>query len=528
MYPLRRRHGSGRREMMFRIESEAGRLSGDGPGQVSGGMQGNRLCRNKIVEALKSGRKNAKMQETNNAQKSFRDLPGPLGLPFLGNLHQVRFERLHLILEEWAQHYGPLYRIAMGPRLQAVVSDPSAIRRMLSRRPHGFRRASPLGPVAEEMGLLGVFAAEGDDWRRQRRIVSSALNPERLWRFFPKLVRSVEGLRERWEGVADAGKPFDPGDDLMRFTVEVTMQLALGVDPGAQEATGPIIRLHLDKIFPVLHRRVNLPYPYWRWFRLPSDLALERALTNLGTQVRGMIRTARERMDADPRRRASPENFLEAVLAASEDGETGFSDAEIFANAVTLLLAGEDTTANTLAWTIHYFTKHPEHFARAREEVDRALAPAQAIETIEQTERLAFLDAFCEEVMRLRPVAPIIALEPIADEDVLGCRIPGGTPVLLLTRHAATRGGGSTRFEPERRPAPQEEAAFFPFGGGPRLCPGRNLALLEMRAVLAMLCRNFDVEPASPIEDVGERLSFTMAPANLFVRLRHRSGAPSS
>ena len=138
------------------------------------------------------------------------------------------------------------------------------------------------------------------------------------------------------------------------------------------------------------------------------------------------------------------------------------------------------------------------------------IAPARIIETIEQTESLAFLDAFCGEVMRLKPVAPIIALEPIADEDVLGCRIPGGTPVLLLTRHAATRGGGSARFDPERRPAPHEEAAFFPFGGGPRLCPGRNLALLEMRAVVAMLCRNFDVEPVSPIENVGGYVRFSV------------------
>lgn len=468
------------------------------------------------------------MDETMNAPRKFRDLPGPVGLPFIGNLHQVRFERLHLVLEEWAERYGPIYRMAMGPRPHAVVSDPGAIRRMLGRRPHGFRRASPLGPVAEEMGLAGVFAAEGEDWRRQRRIVSSALSPERLRRFFPELVRSVERLRERWEGLADKGEAFDPADELMRFTVEVTMQLALGVDPEAPETTGRLIRRHLDKIFPVLHRRVNMPYPYWRWFSLPSDRALEGALAELRAQVHGMIRTARERMDADPARRALPGNFLEAVLAASEGGEPGFSDEEIFANAVTLLLAGEDTTANTLAWTLHYFTGYPEHFARAREEVDAALGPALAIETPGQAERLAFVDAFCEEVMRLRPVAPIIALEPIADEDVLGCRIPGGTPVLLLTRHAATRGGGFASFDPERGLAPQEGAAYFPFGGGPRLCPGRNLALLEMRAVLAMLCRNFDVEPVPPIEEVGERLAFTMAPANLSVSLKRRSGAGSS
>ena len=103
------------------------------------------------------------MNETKSARRSFRDLPGPVGLPVLGNLHQVRFARLHLILEGWADRHGPIYRISLGVREQAVVSDPEAIGRMLGKRPHGFRRAWPLAAVAAEMGLSGVFAAEGED-----------------------------------------------------------------------------------------------------------------------------------------------------------------------------------------------------------------------------------------------------------------------------------------------------------------------------------------------------------------------------
>ncbi len=174
-------------------------------------------------------------------------------------------------------------------------------------------------------------------------------------------------------------------------------------------------------------------------------------------------------MDADPARRATPGNFLEALLAASGEGEPGFSDSEIFANTVTLLLAGEDTTANTLAWTIQYFTRYPEHFARAREEAGGALAPARAIKTIEQIERLEFPDAFCGEVMRHKPVAPIIALEPIADENVLGCRIPGGTPVLLPTRHAATDGGVSRASVQSAGPRRTRRRPSSPSGAG-RAC----------------------------------------------------------
>ena len=458
-----------------------------------------------------------------------------MGLPVLGNLHRIRFDRLHLTLEEWADRYGPMYGMRIGPHRIAVISDRSAIQRILVQRPDGFRRTAMLESVATEMRLKGVFAAEGEDWRRQRRIVVAALNRARLKDFFPSLATTVGRLHRRWKGAADRGEPVDLCRDLMRFTVDVTMQLAFGVDANTLETPGPVIQRHLDKVFPVLHRRVNAPFPWWRYLRLPSDRALDRALEALEREVGAMVRATRERMAADTERRAAPANFLEAILAAVEAEESGFSDAEIFANAGTLLLAGEDTTANSMAWTVHYFTKYPEQFDRVRREVDDLVAPDTAIGSLEQTKELPILDAFCNEVMRLKPVAPLHVVETVADVEILGCLIPKGTPIMMLVRRMATREenfGGGTRFDPDRwlvpadeRSCPHDRRAFVPFGAGPRLCPGRSLALLQIRTVLAMLCRNFEVAPLDSGSDVREHLAFTMMPADLSVRLRHRPQA---
>ena len=109
-----------------------------------------------------------------------------------------------------------------------------------------------------------------------------------------------------------------------------------------------------------------------------------------------------------------------------ESEESRFTDAEIFANAGTLLLAGEDTTANSMAWTVHYFTTYPEHFERVRNEVDAVVAPEPAIGSLEQTTELQFLDAFCNEVMRLKPVAPLHVVEPISDVTISAARYPRG------------------------------------------------------------------------------------------------------
>ncbi len=466
--------------------------------------------------------------QTNNALTALRDLPGPRGLPLIGVLHQIRFDRFHLQLEAWADIHGALFRLPMGPRSVAVVSDATAIQRMLVQRPQVFRRTRQLESVAREMRLNGVFAAEGEDWRRQRRIVTAALNRQKLTDFFPKLALTVGRLRRRWEGAADRGEIVDVCGDLMRFTVDVTMQLAFSVDANTLETPGPVIQRHLDKVFPVLYRRSNAPFAWWRLFRLPSDRALDRAVEAIEREVGGMIRAARQRMAADPGR--EPADFLEAMLVAVEEEGSGFCDAEVFANAGNLLLAGEDTTANSIAWAMYYFMLHPELFERVRREADDLLAPAPALENLEQANRLPVLDAFCSEVMRIKPVAPLHVVEPVTDVELLDCSIPKGTPIFMLLRHMATREthfAGGERFDPgrwlpESQPSPHDRRAFLPFGGGPRLCPGRALALLEIRAALAMLCRNFDLEPVMAADEVREHMAFTMMPAGLKARLRRR------
>ena len=460
-------------------------------------------------------------QETTSTPAGVRDLPGPGGLPIIGNLHQIRFSRLHLDLEKWADRYGPLFRVRFGTSDVVVVSDRATIQRLLVQRPQAFRRTRRLESVSKELRLRGVFAAEGDDWRRQRRIVAAALNRAHLVDFFPQLVTTAERLRRRWQQAAEREDAIDLCSDLMRFTVDVTIGLAFGIDANTLETPGPVIQRHLDKVFPMMHRRVNAPFTYWRHLRMPSDRALDRALDSIEEEVNAMVRAARERMATKP----EPTNFIEAILAALEEEGSGFTDAEIFANAGTLLLAGEDTTANSTGWAVHYFMQYPEHFERARQEVDSVIAPAQAIETLEQTKQLPFIDAFNNEAMRLKPVAPLHVLEPVGDVELLGCHVPQGTTIMMLVRREATREehfADAGRFDPERwlakdKFSPHEPRAFLPFGAGPRLCPGRNIALTQIRTVLAMLVRNFDIRPAGA--NVEEHLAFTMLPANLRVRL---------
>lgn len=464
--------------------------------------------------------------------RDIADLPGPRGLPLLGNLLDIDLSHFHQILERWCDEFGTFYSFSIGPRRMVVCAEPDALKRMFRERPDTFRRTRRLADAIAEMGFTGVFSAEGETWRRQRKIVAMALNTAHLKSFYPRMRTTTERLLARWERAARAGSDIDLCRDLMRYTVDVTTQLAFGIDFNTLETDGPVIQQKLDKVFPVLNSRVNAAFPYWRYVRLPRDRDLDRALVDIQQRVDAIIADVRARMAAEPALYQDPTNFLEAIIAAKEAEGIEFSDADIFGNVCTLLLAGEDTTANTIAWAVNYFIEYPSHFARARAEVDQVLGDERVPLDVEQAGNLPFVEAFYNETMRLKPVAPINAMEPLEDIEMLGCRIPRGTVIMMLTRQMArdeARFGHGRQFDPDRwlhgapvAGCPHDTTAFVPFGTGPRFCPGRNLALLEIRTVLSMLCRNFDVRLAPGTPPVEELLAFTMMPKNLVVRLSAR------
>ena len=195
-----------------------------------------------------------------------------------------------------------------------------------------------------------------------------------------------------------------------------------------------------------------------------------------------------------------------------------------------MLLAGEDTTANTLAWMMDLLADRPDVQAAMRAEAESVFGAAPRPPDFASTESLAYIEAVALEAMRLKPVAPLLALEPNADRVVGDVLVPKGTAVILLTAHPAAAEenfSDAKSFRPERWIRTSEETqgahnprAFVPFGAGPRFCPGRHLAILEIKMVAAMLCRNFDIERAPGSSPSEEVFSFTMMPKSVLVRLR--------
>jgi len=464
-------------------------------------------------------------------RRTLADLPGPPGWPIVGNAFQIDVPRIHRILENWAKKYGSIYKVSLMGQAAVVVSDVEIIEKVLRARPKAFRRTGAIERVFAEMGTAGVFSAEGAAWRAQRRLSMQALSNRHLRSFFPTLNRVAERLRALWAKSAVAASVLDIDADLMRFTVDVTTSLVFSTDMDTLGGGDDVLQRHLSLVFPAFARRLLGAIPYWRYFRLPSDRALDRSLAEIRRVQERLVVQTRARLAERSEADSEPRDFIEAMLLARDEEGKPFSDEVVYGNMMTMLLAGEDTTAHSLAWIVHYLCERPDVVARMRAEVDAALGAELTPPDFESAQDLAYVDAVASEGMRLVPVAPFLGFQANEDVVVGDVLVPKGTWVDVLTRLPALDPAHFTKpeeFRPERwlddRPASDAHVpgASMPFGSGPRICPGRSLALLEMRVVLATLVRNFDLERVGSADAVREHFAFTVAPHGLRVRLRER------
>ena len=459
------------------------------------------------------------------------DLPGPPALPLLGSAHHIQLPHFHEQLEGWHREFGDVYRVRVWTREFIVFADPQVAAEALRDRPGTFSRTERVSTAATEMGFGGLFASNGEKWRRQRPMVMAAFDPGHIKRYFPALAQVAQRLSQRWQRTTEAGQDVELQHDLMRYTVDVIAGLAFGTDINTLEGDQDVIQKHMEQIFPMLFRRTLAPFPYWRWFKLPADRRLDVHLEAFRSAVEGFIAAARDRMQRDPALRSAPTNLIEAMLALRDQPGQDLTDHDVAANVATMLLAGEDTTANTIAWMLYLLSRHRWALERATAEVRRALGDDRVPTRLEQLDALPFIEACAHETMRLKPVAPILPQQAERDTVVGGVEIPQGTLCIFLMRTGA--------MDPRHFPQPdvfdpdrwlRDEAAAskriaMPFGAGARMCPGRYLALLEMKVAVATLLGGFDLAHVASAdgEPVTERLAFTMTPTPLRMRLAPRS-----
>jgi cytochrome P450 len=438
------------------------------------------------------------------------------------SLEISRWEGLRLLrrspiaLFERAATLGDVVHIPLPRRTVLLVNRPELVWAVLATHARDVRKSPVLRGARRVLGD-GLLTSEGELHRKQRLLMQPLFHHERIADHGPTMVELADRATARWRD----GQEMDLHAEMARLTLSIVASTVFDADiddAGALDvgrALGDVLE-HFDRLFsPFL--------PLWERLPLPSTLRYRRAKGTFDRTVGEMIAGRRAAG-------ASGTDLLSFLIHAQEDG-TGMTDRQVRDEAVTLFLAGHETTSNALAWTWHLLSEAPEAEARMHGELDRVLggrAPA-----LEDLAHLAYVEAVLHESMRLRPPAWAIGREVTHAFDADGVPVEPGSVVVvspwLLHHDARWWGADAAAFRPERwlDEAERPRHAFLPFGGGPRMCIGEGFAMMEARLLIAAIARSWRFR-ADPAHQVELQPVITLRPrSGLRVRAFRRRGAPT-
>lgn len=410
--------------------------------------------------------------------------PRASGIAYRRRLVRARRDPLDFLL--WlARRYGDAVRFRAGPIDAILLNHPEHAREVLVTGHRAFMKGQGLQEAKRVLGE-GLLTSESDVHRRQRRLIQPVFHHARIAGYGAVMAEEADRLTERWRD----GDVLDVHEEMTRLTLAIVGKTLFDTDVEEREAerVGTSLTLALE-----MFERTTLPFHgLIERVPLPSNRRFERAREDLDAVVYGLIREHRARGDRG--------DLLSLLLSArNEAGGGGMSDEQVRDEAMTIFLAGHETTANALTWTWYLLSRHPEEERRLHQEVDAGLDGG--LPGLPDLERLPLTERILAEALRLYPPAWILGRRALEDHDVGGITIPGGTLALVapyLLHHDPRWFPDPTRFDPDRwhegdRPD-RPRLAYLPFGAGPRVCIGESFAWMEGRLVLAAVARRWRLE----------------------------------
>ncbi|MBF5042914.1 cytochrome P450 [Aggregicoccus sp. 17bor-14] len=422
--------------------------------------------------------------------------PGPRGAPLLGCLREMQKDPLTFLVSQ-ARAHGDVVQFPIGPRRITLLVGPDAIRHVLQDNARGYDKQTPGFNVVRELLGQGLLTSEGDFWLRQRRLAQPAFHRQRLASFAHTMASEAQTLAEALLQRRGQG-PFDVAEGLSRLALRVASLTLFGAE--MDEEAAEVGRV-LPEMQELANARIMNPLSPPRALPTPGNRRADRAIATLDRVVHGII-AERRKQGADARA------DLLSLLMEAQDADTGerMSDVQLRDEVMTLLLAGHETSASGLTWAVALLSRHPDVRRRLQQEAAEVCAGGR-LPGVEDLPRLAYTRRVVDEVLRLFPPAWIFSRSAIAADTVAGYALPARSLVLLSPyvthRHPGLwdnpEGFDPERFLPERE-RERPRFAYFPFGGGPRLCIGNQFALMEMVLVLATLATRvrLDLEPGRP------------------------------
>jgi cytochrome P450 len=441
--------------------------------------------------------------------------PGPRGHPLVGNLPEFARDVLGFH-DRCRDQYGDIVRLHLGNRMVYLLNHPELIHVVLVSRHRDFIKHSFFWRHVRAIFGSGLLTSEGDSWLRQRRLAAPAFHRERIAAYAQTMVSYTERMLGGW---TDGGLR-NLHHDMMAVTLEIVAKVLFDADVTSEvTAVGRAFDAVTDEIAARFRRPIFIP----DWVPLPGNIRYTRGVRALDAVVYRIIREHRVNG-------AAGADLLSMLMQARDEDGAQMSDRQLRDEAITLLLAGHETTALVLSWTWYLLFQNPAAEAALQDELDRVLdgrAPGPAdLPALKYTEHVIL------ESMRLYPPAYGIGREAVRDCELGGYHVPRGT-TLFMSPWVLQRDPRWFEDPLEFRPARWADGladrlprhVYMPFGGGPRICIGNSFALMEAVLLLATVARRFRMT-GLPDQRVTPFPTITLRPrAGVWAHV-HRRGAP--
>ena len=421
--------------------------------------------------------------------------PGPKGHFIFGNLAAVSHDWLGFY-SRCAKEYGDVVQLRYLHVPICLVLHPRDIEYVLVTNSGNFTKSADYRALARVLGK-GLLTNEGKAWQHQRGLIQPAFRRENILSYAPVMTRAASRLLASWS----SGESRNVHEDMMAVTLQIVAQCLFGAEvTGVAERVGKAMQIVTDRFIADASQALLLP------FDLPDFLApvRRRAIRDLDKIIKGII--CERRTLNQPRG-----DLLDTLLSVRDSEGQPMSDNQLRDEVMTLFLAGHETTAIALSWTCLLLAEHPRIEAKLIEELRTVLGDREP--AAEDVPLLRYTEMILKESMRLYPAVWGIGRRALRDCEIGGYRVAAGTNIFIfqsLTQRDPRFFSNPNAFDPERwredpvRSGKVPRFAYFPFGGGPRVCVGASFAMLEATLLLAMIQQKFhlDLVPGHPVRPV--------------------------
>ena len=463
------------------------------------------------------------MTEVDTAQP-FKEIPGPKGSWLLGNYREMSKDQIGF-LSNSRDEYGGIVKLRIGPLHAIQITDPEYVKQVFAGNHYKYHKGPDYKFILPLVGN-GLLNSEDDFWRKQRRLISPAFHGKQIEIFVADMVKLVNNKIDDWNNQLQNTSSIDVNmhEEMTGLTFQIIAKAMFTTDVSDDMK---IISDSMKVTLTQIERRFDSILPIPMWLPTPSNWRFKKALKAINGVAERIIN---ERLKSE-----RGDDLLQVLLDHTntegdmQEQEDKMSYYQLFSEVRTILVAGHETTANLLSWAIYFLSEYPDIVTKLQAEVDTVVKD-NTLE-IKDLSKLTYTSQVIDEVLRLMPPAWAVGRLAIEDDIIGGYEIPKGTIVLVspyLMGHDPKNWNQPEVFDPDRfledNKPNQQSYRYIPFGGGPRICIGRNFSLVEGQIALALFVKNFNFKLATQQpKGIHYQAAVTLRPKNgLFIEITKR------